>query len=217
MSTRTRLVAVGAAFVVVALLMYMFLIRPRQAEVGDLQTQVATEENTTQALQLELARLQALKENAPELEAQLKKVRDLVPRKNAVVKFIRQVQRIADEAGVDFVNIGPEVAKPPPEGALLAEVRITIGIGGDFFSVQDFVRRFYDLDRAVRIDLLSLEGTTDTSGARIVTLNATARVFFELPAGGVSATPGTDGTIAPGTETTPAPPDGTESLPGESS
>lgn len=203
MKTRTRLIAVGAGFVVVALLMYMFMISPRQDEFGELETQVATEENRTQALQLELARLQALKANAPELEAQLEKVRRLVPRKHAVVKFIRQVQQIASEAGVDFVNIGPEVAKPPPEGALVAEVRMTVGVGGDFFSVQDFVRRFYELDRAVRIDLLSLESSTDATEARIVILTATARVFFELPEGGAAPVPNADGTITPETETTP--------------
>lgn len=203
MKARTRLIAVGAGFVVVALLMYMFMIKPRQAEFGELETQVATEENRTQALQLELARLEALKANAPELEAQLEKVRGLVPRKHAVVKFIRQVQRVASEAGVDFVNIGPEVAKPPPEGALVAEVRMTVGVGGDFFSVQDFVRRFYELDRAVRIDLLSLEASTDATGARVVNLTGTARVFFELPEGGVAPVPNADGTVTPETETTP--------------
>ena len=203
MKTRTRLVAVGAGFVVVALLMYMFMIKPRQAEFGELETQVATEENRTQALQLELERLEALEANAPKLEAQLEKVRGLVPRKNAVVKFIRQVEEVASEAGVDFVNIGPEVAKPPPEGALVAEVRMTIGVGGDFFSVQDFVRRFYELDRAVRIDLLGLEASLDTTGARIVNLTATARVFFELPEGGVVPVPGTEGTVTPETGTTP--------------
>lgn len=213
MKTRTRLFAVGAGFVAVALLMFMFLIRPRQGELADLDTQISTEENTTQAVQLELTRLQALEDNAPELQAQLKKVRGLVPRKASVERFMRQVQRVANEAGVEFVDISPEVAKPPPEGAALAEVRMTIGVGGDFFSVQDFIRRFYDLDRAVRIDLLGLSASEDVSGERVVTLTATARVFFELPPGGVTV-PGTDGTVPPGTETPPA---GTESTPGETS
>ncbi len=206
MSTRTRLIAVGVGFVLVGLLMYMFLIRPRQSELVEVQTQIATEENATQALQLELARLQALEENASELEAQLERVRALVPRKNAVSKLIRQIQSAATEAGVDFVEIGPEVAKSPPEGATVAEVRMTIGVGGDFFSVQDFVRRFYDLERAVRIDLFNLETQIDTAtGERIVRMNATARIFFELPAGAVVTTPNADGTTTPETGTTPAP------------
>jgi Tfp pilus assembly protein PilO len=204
MKLRTRLIVVGAGLVLLALLMYVFLIRPRQADLADTQTQIATEENTTQALQLELARLQALEENAPELNAQLKKVRGLVPRKASVERFIRQIQRVADEAGVEFVDIGPEVAKPPPEGAAVAEVRMTVGVGGDFFSVQDFVRRFYDLERAVRIDILGLAASEDIIGERTLTLTATARIFFELPPGSV-AVPEADGTITPGTEATPPP------------
>lgn len=202
MKMRTRLIAVAAGLLVLALLMYMFLIRPRQAELDDVRSQITTEENATQALQLELARLQALEDNASELNAQLKKVRGLVPRKAAVERFIRQVQQVADESGVEFADIGPEVAKTPPEGAPLAEVRMTVGVGGDFFSVQDFVRRFYDLKRAVRIDLLGLTASEGLTGERILTLTATARIFFELPPGSVPV-PGADGTVAPGTETTP--------------
>ncbi|MEO8323817.1 MAG: hypothetical protein ABI571_06740, partial [Actinomycetota bacterium] len=61
----------------------------------------------------------------------------------------------------------------------------------------------YELDRAVRIDLLGLESSTDDTGARIVILTTTARVFFELPEGGIAPVPNADGTITPETETTP--------------
>jgi Tfp pilus assembly protein PilO len=195
---------VGVAIVVVLALLFFFMIRPRQGELGDLRTQVETEENTTTALQLELQRLQALQENEAELEATLAAIRELVPRNNQVPNFIFQTQDAADEAGVDFVSITPELPKTPPEGAALAEVRIAINAGGGFFSIQDFMRRLYELDRALRIDLVSMTGQADTETGEVeVNLDITARVFFELPAGGTNPAPG--GT--PTDTSTPAPVD----------
>jgi hypothetical protein len=91
------------------------------------------------------------------------------------------------------------VPKPPPEGAQVAEIRAVIGAEGDYFALQDFLRRLYDLDRALRIDNLAITSEEDQETDQLtVTLTATARIFFELPAGGAAAAP-------PGTTPAPAP------------
>ena len=81
-----------------------------------------------------------------------------------------------------------------------------LGSSGGYFSLQDFIRRLYELDRAVRIDNLTMAGTqTETAGVEI-TLDLTARIFFELPGAPGSTTeapPNT--TTAPATGETPAP------------
>lgn len=210
MRGRARIAVTAGISVLIFLLLYMFLIRPRQGELNDLKLQVQNENNITTTLQLELERLRSLQEDAPQLEAELARIRELVPRKDDVANFIFLVQDAADEAGVDFVTITPELPKPPPEGAPLAEVRVAIGTGGGFFSVQDFLRRLYELDRALRIDLLSITRGADTlTEDATLELAITARIFFELPAGGGNVAP-TDATApAPATpapaETQPAP------------
>lgn len=205
MKERSRLIAVGAAIVVVLLGVYLFLVSPRRGEVNTVKGQVAAARSTTAGLQLELERLQALQENQGALESELAQVLELVPRKNQVPDFMLQVKAAADEAGVDFVEIKPELPKQPPEGATLAQVRVAISSSGSYFSVQDFLRRLYELDRAVRIDLVTMDGTTEGSETTI-DLAITARIFFELPAGGAAGaapttptTPHTTGTPAPGT------------------
>jgi Tfp pilus assembly protein PilO len=196
------------------LIFYMFFIKSRQSDLSDVRGKVASAESETAQLRIELQQLQQLQENAPELEAELQRIRQFVPTDHEVPNFIFQVQEAADESGVDFVQISPELPKTPaedPSGTTLAQVRVTIGANGGYFAVQDFMRRLYELDRALRIDTMTVatasssESGATTGGAATdsLTVQMTARIFFELPAGTV---PGgaTGETVPAPTETAPA-------------
>jgi Tfp pilus assembly protein PilO len=206
MTGRTQTIAAAVGVLLVLLAVYLLLIGPRRSELSEVRDEVRAEQDRTQELEAELARLEALRDDAPRLQAALDELRTLVPDGNEVDAFVLQVQTAADRAGVGFVQITPELPKPPPEGAPLAEIRATIGAQGGYFAVQDFIRRLYDLERAVRIDGFTMTGTEDDQEAaengRIVA-TFTARVFFELPEGG--AAPATTGTTASTTTTPTAP------------
>lgn len=194
MNARTRLILTIVGTVVVVLLAYFLLIRPRQSELSDVQAQVEQEENLEIQLRGQLARLRELQRNAPQLQAELDRIRDLVPQEHEVPNFIFQVTAAASASGVEVVQLTPELPKQPPEGAQLAQVRVTIGGEGGYFAIQDFVRRLYNLDRALRIDVLDLVAAETGAGIR---MTATARIFFETPAGVTG--------IAPTTPTAPTP------------
>ena len=197
MNARTRLILTAVVAIVVVLLGFFLLIRPRQAELSDVRAQVEQEETLTLQYRAQLESLQALQRNAPKLQAELDRIRDLVPQDHEVANFIFQVNAAAGASGVELTQLTNELPKQPPEGAQLAQVRITIGSEGGYFAIQDFIRRLYSLDRALRIDVLSLTaGEITTTGD--ISMTATARIFFEAPLG-VS-------TIAPTTPTTPVTP-----------
>lgn len=203
MRGRSQPIIAGVAIFLVLVVVFFLLVRPRQGELGGVRDEVVAEQDRTQQLQAELARLEALRENAPKLQATLDRIREFVPRDNDVSNFLFQVQEAADQAGVGFVQITPELPKPPPEGAPLAEIRMAIGSQGGYFALEDFIRRLYSLDRAVRIDgllMTGIEGEEAVDGR--VSVQLTARAFFELPAG---AAPATTATPAPGTTVTETP------------
>lgn len=207
MRERARLIIAGAGVFVLLLLSYLLVIGPKRSELSEVRDQVAAKETEVAGLESQLRRLQELQENAGELEAELADIRELVPQKHEVANFIFLVQEAADESGVDFVNITPELPKPPPEGAPLAEVRVNIGAGGGYFAVQDFLRRLYELDRALRIDLLTLgggQGAQEDEGETVLSVDLTARIFFELP-GTATTTTTTTTTTAPAGTPAPTP------------
>jgi Tfp pilus assembly protein PilO len=204
-TAQRQLIAAAAGVAAVLLLVFFVLIGPRRSQLGEVRAQTQQELDRTQQLEAERDRLLALEQNAPQLQARLAELRQLVPSENEVANFVFEVEAAANAAGVGFVQITPELPKPPPEGAALAEVRATIGAGGGYFSVQDFLRRLYELDRAVRVDTLTMtgvEGEEAVEDGRINVLLA-ARIFFELPEGAEVAAAGTATT--PTAPTTPAP------------
>lgn len=205
MTARTRLILAILGVLVLLIAFFYFFIRPRQAELTQVREDIETEQSRTVQLQSELKRLQDLQANAPELQAELATIRGYIPADDEVPNFIFLVQEAANSAGVDFVSITPELPKAPPEGAALAEIRATIGAGGGYFAIQDFIRRLHALDRAVRIDNFSLSGTEDETGEVVITMSSVARIFFEPPA---PAAPVTD--PATGTAPTPTPTEDTE-------
>jgi Tfp pilus assembly protein PilO len=204
-TARRQIVLAAVGVVVVLALLFFSFVRPRQQELGRVQADVRAERDRTQKLDVELDRLQALKRNAPRLQATLDRFRELVPENDEVADFIFQVQTAANQSGVGFVQITPELPDQPLEGAPLAEVRATIGAKGGYFAIQDFVRRLYDLDRALRIDNVTMAGVEDDQQAAEdgrIDLVITSRVFFELPE---DVPPAAAPTPAPATAPAPAP------------
>ena len=204
MRNQMILAVVGVALVLAAL--FLFFVRPRQGELSEVRAQVDQEQQRTQQLQADVTRLRALQREAPQLQATLDKFSELVPENDEVADFIFQVQEAANQAGVGFVQITPELPKQPPEGAPLAEVRATIGAHGGYYAVQDFVRRLYDLDRALRIDTVTMTGVEDDAEAAKsgrIEVQLITRVFFELPEGTGASTGATAAAPAPATTTPP--------------
>lgn len=182
MSGRSRLIGTVAIAVLVLLVFYFFFIRSRQGELNEVQTQVEAEEAQTVQLRATLDRLRALQEQAPRLEAELAEIRELVPQRNQVPNFIFASQEAANEAGVELNILSPELPKTPPEGAQLAEIRLQLAARGGYFAIQDFMRRLIDLDRALRIDIVTMSAAADAESTdTVVSLDITARIFFELP------------------------------------
>ena len=204
MSQRSRLILVIVAGFLLCVAVYFLLVRSRQGDLDTLNENIAAEQSRTAQLQVELERLRDLQARAPELQAELDKFRSLVPQDHETSDLVLQIDQAAKESGVTFAQITPELPKAPPEGAALAEVRMTIGGSGGYFALQDFLRRLYDLDRALRIDNITMSSSQEATGTLSIDLQVIARVFFEVPGATGPATTAPPNTTAPPAET-PAP------------
>ena len=204
MNQRARLILAIVGAVLLVLAMYFLLVRSKQGELQTVRESVEAEEARTAQLQAELARLRDLQKRAPELQAELDRFRALVPANHEVANLIYLIDQAAKESGVEFAEIAPELPKAPPEGAPLAEVRMTIGSRGGYFALQDFIRRLYDLDRALRIDNMTMAGSQNATGTTVIELRMTARVFFDLPSAPGAVTGAPPNTGAPAPAETPA-------------
>jgi Tfp pilus assembly protein PilO len=207
-SARAKYVLAGVASLLLCAAFFFFFVKSRQGELADVREQVDAAKSETVSLQADLDRLEGLKANASKYEARLAEIREAVPQHDQVANFVFQVQDAADRSGIDFVEITPELPKTPPEGAAVAEVRTVIGAEGGYYALQDFLRRLYDLDRALRVDSFTMNADEDQdTDALVVTLQATSRIFFELPAGTATTTTPEGSSSSSTTETSTAPTD----------
>ena len=197
LTPRMQIIVTAIGVVVVLAAFFFLFIRSRQGQLSEARDAVTAEQAKTAQLHTELARLQSIKENAPQLRAALAKLRAAVPGNDGVPDVIVAIQDAADKAGIKFVQVTPTVPSAPPEGGKLGQVSTAIGAEGSYFALQDFVNRLYSLDRALRIDTLTMTSqsdaaagtgtTTATTGPVTVRLDVTARMFFEPPEGAVAA------------------------------
>jgi Tfp pilus assembly protein PilO len=216
MSARAKLILAVVATFLVCLLLYFFMIRPRNADLGRVNDEIDQAEQQTTSLRTQLGALKQLQDDSAGLQTELAEIRELVPETNSVANFVLQVQDAATASGVGFVQITPETPKAPPEGAPLAQVRAVIGAKGGYFAIQDFVRRVTDLDRAVRIDSLTISGVEDEEEAQErgrTDMSMNVRIFFELPEQQASVNTGEAPTTPP---PSPAPAAGETPAPGSS-
>ncbi len=193
MSMRKRFTALILACVVVAAGWFMFVFRPAQADLGDVNDQVQQTVDQVAALQTKLAELQALKANEAEVRAQGQKMQAALPTDPKLGDFIRLVQNAANEAGIDFVTVTPSLpaapasqaapssantsATPPPAASSGDEsqavapapvspvqaIAVQVNAKGRFFEMESFILKMEHLARAMRIDDFSVT-SEDASG-----------------------------------------------------
>ena len=67
-----RYAVAGAITLVVVLLLFLVLVKPKFGQISKVRTQVTTEQTQTQTLQIRLRELQSLAANAQKTQAQLR-------------------------------------------------------------------------------------------------------------------------------------------------
>lgn len=200
MSRRLALIGFGAAGVLLVL-WFLLLWGPQGGRLDDAKARRAAAENQNGTLEVRLARLQEAQERAPQLLADLERLRAAVPDDPALAQFILDANTIAEDAGVEFLSIAPGVPSPSLTGGPPV-VNLQIAVNGGYFQVLDYLDRLDALSRVVVVDSLTLTPATE-EGEVNIGVQLSARMFTsallptaEVPATDPSATSTTTTTVA---------------------
>lgn len=201
MSRRAPLLAAAAA-VLLTILTWMFLITPEREERAALLQETETIRGRQDRLELEIERLEEIRDNELEVRAAIARLEQYIPLGPGQPSAIRQLQLAADAAGVEITALTfaepavvPDAPSPHEPGSILAQIPVTLTVEGGYFQGTDFMRRMEsELPRAIAVD--SLTATEAQAPRRFPTLSVTmtARIFTVVPA---SAVPGADLPDAP--------------------
>lgn len=199
MNPRTRPIIAGAVGLVLAVLVVVLLILPEMNRVRTENDALAAAQQQHAQLQLELTQLQADEQQAPETRKQLAKLNGQVPPATDLPGLIRLLNNAADQAGVDFLSIGPGQPTAPTSGPNVSTIPVTVTVKGGFWSVDEFIFRLENLPRLAVMGNSSFTRVLPTVGSSgTSTIQGTIAVTFFTT--DVSAGPGSQ----PGSQTSTA-------------
>jgi type IV pilus assembly protein PilO len=152
-SRRERnILLIGFLLIVLLAVGYYFLflgpllnnLDERAQERADKQAQLAN-------LQQQVAELEAIRQNAPEIERQLLELSKRIPTQPEIPTLVVQVEEIAEAAGVTQLSIVPGDVEAPPGGGDFSVMPVTMSFTGTYEQMQDFLLRTRNLARLVTV------------------------------------------------------------------
>lgn len=150
------------AMVVVLLAWFMFVLKPKSAELSSAQNKTQEEVAKESGLQSTLARLKALDAQRPAREAEMQRLAVAVPEQPDLATFILSVNELGARAGVRWVSVAPTAPVAGPQGSP-SVITLTMNFEGGFFQVLDFLARVERLRRIVVVDGLELQGNASAA------------------------------------------------------
>lgn len=192
MKASQKYLIAGLIGLLVLALGWMFLINPNLQERAELQESAENARAEQQALRTQIARLQQVRAESPELEALLVAADSLVPRDDAALPAtVRQLQMAADDAGAQLLSVAmtrpavPQSATDTPFPAGIAQIGITVTVEGGYFQLVDFLRRIEDPVVSPRAILWS-QATLTVSEYPTLSVSLAGNMYAYLDAGVVA-------------------------------
>ncbi len=191
---RGLLIGILLALVVTAGWWFLFMAG-KSSEISDFEDQTATARIEESTLQARLDELQALAAREGEFLLALGDIQKSIPQLPDGAAFIEDINRIAEETGVELLALSPN---PPIASNIegLFEISTTIRFQAPYFKVLSVLFALEDLERLVRVDAITIDAALEDDGTNLLSTTLTATAFSYSDLGAVVPTAegaGTDG------------------------
>ena len=217
MSRQDRTILILGILIIVILIVgyYFLLLSPLRQTYADRVQERSEKQAQLQDLQQQVADLEEIRRDAPNIERQLLEFSKRIPTQPEIPTLVVQVEEVARLSGVTQLSIAPGAPAPPPGGGDFQTIPVTMTFVGTYEELQDFMLRLLDLSRLVTVNSVTYdkaeeegEATDVNAGVeRKLQVQIEAEVYFQptgVPSGPAPVAP------APAEVTTPE-----ETTPGE--
>jgi Tfp pilus assembly protein PilO len=142
---RSQILLFGAGAVLVIILFFVLLFQPAREDLAEVEDRITAEQDQQAQLTQAIARLRSVRDDAPEVEADLAAAEAIVPRDAALPSALRQMQLAADESGVILQSVATSRPAELPEATDgLSSIEVSTQATGGYFQMIDFLRRLED-------------------------------------------------------------------------
>jgi Tfp pilus assembly protein PilO len=169
MQGRRAVIVAGAGAAILGLLLVLFLVLPKMAEVTTAEEELQDAKAEQQTLSVQLNALKQARDEAPQNEATIREIEGKVPPTANLPSVILFLRNSASVAGVQVMSLTPAVPVPEPSGAF-SSISVSASGQGSYFALVKYLHEMETLPRAATvesIDLSPIEGTVLSFAATI--------------------------------------------------
>jgi Tfp pilus assembly protein PilO len=161
MQGRRAVIVAGAGAAILALLLVLFLVLPKMAEVTKAQGELKDAKAEQQTLSVQLNALKQARDEAPTNEATIREIEGKVPPTADLPGVILFLRNAAAVSGVQVLSLTPGAPAPAPAGGF-SSIAVSASGQGSYFALVKYLHEMETLPRAATvesIDLAPSEGT----------------------------------------------------------
>jgi Tfp pilus assembly protein PilO len=197
MSRRVRMILMALGLVVVAVLVWFFLLSPLRGDIKTTDASITDLQDKLTSAKLTLRQAETTKAEGRLNQARLLELAKMIPSSDELPSLLLQIQDLADQSGIDFISITPGEASEV-EGASFQILPLDLTFTGTYFDLSDFVWRAEQMvagpGRLLAIKSINLalsNAGAATAGAVSPGLDVNLSLLaFLIPPGGTAASSG---------------------------
>jgi type IV pilus assembly protein PilO len=166
------------AFVALALAItaafWYFYVQPAQTSLAARKAELATLQATINRGLVTARRLPEFRSEVGSLEAQLDRLRAVLPEERDVADLLRRVQAMATQSNLTIQGFTPQAVATRE---MHAEWPIGLQLEGTYHDLGAFLERVSKFPRIINVNALTIKGRANAGGGPTITAQATATTF----------------------------------------
>jgi Tfp pilus assembly protein PilO len=152
---------------------YVLGYRPRQSQLRDLESQIASKRRELEANQAKVLELPRLILKVEKLQARVERNGKKLPRQLELGRFMNDLTQVGQQTMLRNFTVMPMGSR---RMELFFEQPICLNFEGDFLQAAMFLRQVEDMQRLTRVRRLHIRNRDDKSGQ--VEVEVTMNIYF---------------------------------------
>lgn len=149
---------VGVLILLMGFSFWYFVYSPKVAEIQQLDNEIRRLESEIQKGEAMKAKERELEAEVARLDRQLKEALEFLPDKKSLARFIKKVENLAVDVGLDVQRFVP---RPEIVQGFEGKAPVELNVKGDFHSIGRFFERLANEKRIVNVQSLNMNGINE--------------------------------------------------------
>ncbi len=173
------IIAVLPSFIL-ALVVVIFFIMPKQKEIKELNTKIDDQINQIATNQMKSARLDVLVKENERLLNRLNELKEQLPEEKEISSLLKQISDICTDSGLVMKSWRPGQKTKHPSG-IVYEIPVSVAVSGTYHDFGKFLSNLTRLNRIVNVKNIQMGSPQMAKGGVVLEISFTASTFSAIP------------------------------------